>query len=373
MIYFDNAATSFPKPPSVIEAVTKALTSFGNPARGAHRFSLQAGRMIVEARMALAAFFGSSHSERVVFTKNITESLNLVLSGIQGHIITSQGEHNSVLRPLHRRGNYTAVPLDALGQVTVQAIKDAYTKDTTAIVLAHASNVTGNIAPIEDIGAFCKEKDLLFVLDTAQTAGLIPIDMKTLCIDALCFTGHKSLLGPQGIGGVLLSERFTPSPMIVGGTGSHSFDLNQPESMPDFLEAGTLNSPGILGLLAGIHYVQSQGMDVLLAQSNRLAELFLAGVKTLPGNRLYGNYTTKERMPIVTVNFASFPSEEIAFALEENYGIAVRAGIHCAPLLHAHFGTMEQGALRFSSSHTNTTKEVATAIAGLQNILATLV
>ncbi len=366
MIYFDHAATSYPKPNKVIEAVTYGLSHFGNPSRGAYSLALDANRAVFEARQTIAGFFGSSDPERVVFTKNVTEALNIAIGSVNGHIVSSQGEHNSVLRPLHHRGNTTFVPVDDKGRVSLLALEGAIEKDTTAIVVAHGSNLTGNVVDIKALGALCQRHNLLLIVDAAQTAGLLPIDIKECFIDALCFTGHKSLLGPQGTGGLVLSRRFTPRPMITGGTGSHSFEPTQPAMLPDLLEAGTLNSPGIAGLLAGVEYIMEKGPLNLLAKANALTSFFIKGVKAIGGFTIYGDDTAPVRMPIAAVNYKNIPSDEVANFLEEEYHIALRPGIHCAPLLHKAFGTTKQGAVRFSFSHTNTKDEVALALEGLK-------
>ena len=366
MIYFDHAATSYPKPQGVIEAVSHGLTHFGNPSRGAYPLALDANRAIVEARLVVAGFFGADQPERVIFTKNVTEALNLAINSVKGHIVSTQGEHNSVLRPLHHRGNITLVPVDERGCVSLSALEGAIEKDTAAIVLAHGSNVTGNVVDLKAIGALCQRHRLLFIVDAAQTAGLLPIDVKECFIDALCFTGHKSLYGPQGTGGMVLSLAFTPSPLITGGTGSHSFEVNQPTMLPDLLEAGTLNGPGILGLLAGVNYVIDEDPQKLLTKANELAMTFYQGLKSLGGFTFYGDYTAPVRMPIVTINFKALSSDEVANFLEEEFHIALRSGIHCAPLLHKAFGTTKQGAARFSFSAGNSQKEVALALDGLK-------
>ncbi|MDL2253538.1 aminotransferase class V-fold PLP-dependent enzyme [Ruminococcaceae bacterium OttesenSCG-928-I18] len=357
MPYFDNAATSLPKPAAVSEAVQTALQTFGNPSRSAHAEAMAAGHMLAEARDEIAAFFGCRNAERVVFTKNVTEALNIAIQGLDGHIVTSEAEHNSVLRPVHHKGDYTFTRVDEKGRVHTGAIKKAVTPKTVAIVLAHASNLTGNPVPVGDIGAFCRENGLLFIVDAAQTAGLYPIDMEALCIDALCFTGHKSLYGPQGTGGLCLGERYDPRPLMQGGSGSRSFELEHPDFLPDRLEAGTLNGHGIAGLLAGVRYLREKG-QAPLKEARRLEKLFYGLVAEIPGIELYGDYEMQGRAPIVSLNLEGYSSGELAAVLSDEYEIAVRSGIHCAPLLHRRFGTEKRGAVRFSFSHFNTEQEV---------------
>ncbi len=370
MIYFDNAATSWPKPPQVAQAVLEAIDSFGNPSRSAHPYALAAGRTVEYARDEIAGFF-HCQADNVAFTKNATEALNIAIQSLEGHIVATMAEHNSVLRPVHLK-NHSLAAVDERGRVTLAAIKSEIRQDTAAVVVGHGSNLTGNIAPLAEIGAFCREKGLLFIVDAAQTAGLLPIDMAELAIDALCFTGHKSLYGLQGTGGICLSSRFRPKALLTGGSGSRSFDPVHPADMPDLLEAGTLNSHGIAGLLAGLRYVKAQGPSALLAQARGPACRFYQGLRKMAeaGEAItfYGDYETTDRLPIVTLNLGSRDSGTVAATLAAKYGIALRAGIHCAPLLHRHFGTVKQGALRFSLSHFNTEAEVDAALAAFKEI-----
>lgn len=369
MIYLDNAATTFPKPPGVAEAMVAALGSFGNPSRSAHEAALAAGRCVEGLRFKIASFFHCSRPERVVFTKNVTEALNLAIASIRGHIVTTEAEHNSVLRPVHRHGDYSVIPVDGRGLYTAEDVARACRKNTAAVVVAQASNLTGNLAPLAGIGRLCREHGLLLIVDAAQTAGLLDIDSEEAGIDALCFTGHKSLYGPQGTGGLILSERFTPDPWLVGGSGSHSFEPTQPEQLPDRLEAGTLNGHGLAGLAAGLDYVRERGPAVLLAEADRLARLFHRELSQMGRVTFYGDYQAGVRMPIVTVNVADLPSEEVAAALAEDHDIAVRAGAHCAPLLHRRFGTEKRGAVRFSFSHFNSERDVQTVVEALTGLI----
>ncbi len=368
MIYLDNAATSFPKPRRVVDAVRQALSTFGSPSRGAHGFSLAATRAVESARANIARLFNCPDPARIAFAKNVTEALNLAISSVDGHIVSSEAEHNSVLRPLFRRGNLGFVPLDDSGRYSLDDVKRACRPDTAAVVLAHASNLTGNLAPVEAIGRFCRERGLLFILDAAQTAGLIDIDMEALGLDALCFTGHKSLCGPQGTGGICLGARFRPRPLMTGGSGSRSFETVQPEELPDLLEAGTQNAHGLAGLAAGVEYVLEKTPAGLWAGADRLARAFHRRLAASPGIVFYGDYAEGIRMPIVTLNIGDLPSGEVAGELWERHGIAVRSGAHCAPLLHRRFGTAGQGAVRFSFSHRNTDAEMAEAAGAVEGI-----
>ena len=369
MPYFDNAATTLPKPRAVLDAVQLALETFGNPSRSAHSAALSAARTLLAAREELAALFACPAPEQVIFTKNVTEALNIAIQNLKGHIVTGEAEHNSVLRPVFRRGNCSIVAADEKGRVALEDIFAACTKDTTAIVLAHASNLTGNSVDIAEVGAFCRERNLFFVVDAAQTAGLFPIDMGAMGIDALCFTGHKSLYGPQGTGGLCLSDRFSPEPLITGGSGSKSFSPTQPEFLPDHLEAGTLNGHGIAGLLAGVRYLREKG-DAPFKEADRLARLFHALARDIPGIVFYGDYEMPLRAPVVALNLPGYSSGEVAGLLAERYEIAVRSGIHCSPLLHKRFGTEQRGSVRFSFSHFNTETEVCGAVDALRAIAA---
>ena len=370
MIYFDNAATSFPKPDTVRDAVCRAIDSFANPSRGSHELSLNALRCVEYTRTQVARLFGCPDSQRIAFTSNVTEALNIAIRSIRGHIVTTEAEHNSVLRPVFRSKNFTVAKVDRLGRYSAEDIARALRPDTKAVVVGHASNVTGTIAPVAAIGRLCRERGIVFIVDAAQTAGLLDIDMVESNIDALCFTGHKSLYGLQGTGGLCLGARFTPDPLVVGGSGSHSFDPEQPTEMPTRLEAGTLNSHGIAALSAGIHYVNEMGTERLLATASKLARRFYNEVAGLDGITFLGDCEADARMPIVTLNVGSLPSSDVADILAEEYDIAVRAGAHCAPLLHKAFGTVEFGAVRFSFSHFNTIDEVTLAIESIRRLSA---
>ncbi len=364
MIYFDNAATSFPKPASVIAAIIDALNNFGNAGRASHPYSLIASRTIEEARSRLALLFHCPRPERIAFTKNATEAINFAVHALDGHLVTTAAEHNALLRPLYHRGNFAIAPIDEQGLFGVENIARQCRSDTRAILVSHASNLTGNIAPLEAIGRFCRERGILFVVDAAQTAGLFDIDMEKLGIDALCFTGHKALYGPQGTGGIAMSERFQPRPLLFGG-GGNSFNHEQPPQLPDVLEVGTQNAHGIAGLLAGVRYVQEEAPAKLLARANALAKRFIDGVGRIEGVTLYGDLNAPDRAPVVALNVGRRDSSEVAEELETRYGIAVRPGMHCAPLLHKKFITDRQGAVRFSFSHFNSEAEIDLALKAL--------
>ena len=376
MIYLDNAATTLRKPPQVISAVVEAMQTLGNAARGAHENSLQASRMIYDTRCALARLFGFSHPERVIFTANATESLNLALNGLFSpgdHVITTDLEHNSVLRPLYRlenRGIITLdfVPADRLGNPDYSAFEDLIRPNTRAIVTTHASNLTGNLVDLARVSAIAKSHGLLLVVDASQTAGSIPISMEQLRIDLLCFTGHKGLMGPQGTGGLCVSPGVTLRPWKVGGSGVHSYSRSQPEDYPTCLEAGTLNGHGIAGLSAAVDFLLETGLDAIARRERELTFRFYRGVKDIPGVTVYGDFSQPQRAAIVALNLENEDSGQVADALMEDFGIAVRSGAHCPPRMHQALGTRNQGAVRFSFSWFTTEAEIDAAVAALAQL-----
>lgn len=369
MIYMDNAATTLKKPQEVIDAVVQAMTSMGNAGRGANEAALGAARMIYTAREKLCHFFGGDQPSRLVFTNNSTESLNVSLKGLLNpgnHVITTVLEHNSVLRPLYQLQEtgveLTVIDCDEKGNIDLRDIENAIRKNTRMIVCTNGSNLTGNYIPLEPIGELAHRHGLLFVVDASQTAGVFPIDVKKMQIDVLCFTGHKGMLGPQGTGGMYVSEGVEIRPFKAGGTGVQTFSKTQPEEMPVRLEAGTLNGHGIAGLLAGVEYLEKTGIDTIRAREQMLMRKFYDGIKAIPGLTFYGDFDQKERCPIVTFNIGDYDSGEVSDALLMDYEISTRPGGHCAPLLHEAFGTVKQGAVRFSFSHYNTEEEIDAAI-----------
>ncbi|HZK84070.1 MAG TPA: aminotransferase class V-fold PLP-dependent enzyme [Desulfosporosinus sp.] len=365
MIYLDNAATTLKKPDSVKKAVLQAMDSFGNASRGAHKPALDALRGMMEARIALASLFGLSDDPmRIVFTPNATVALNIAITSVKGHIVTTAVEHNSVLRPIYRRKNYTIIPCDSKGCISIDAISSAIRPDTGAVVLTHASNVTGNVLDLQSIGELCATRGVLFIVDAAQSAGLLSIDMKN--ISALCFTGHKSLFGPQGTGGLCLGADYMPEPLYVGGSGHHSFDHKHPFQLPDALEAGTQNAHGIAGLLAGVQYIQSVGLSSIHNKADGLARLFAHLLADIPRVTLYGDLAAPLRTPVVSLNIEGYDSGQVAYLLFEKYGIAVRAGAHCAPLMHDALNI--SGSVRFSFSHFNTLEETQLVVDAVRTL-----
>lgn len=368
MIYLDNAATTLIKPDCVKKAVLHAMDSFGNASRGAHAPALDALRCLMETRMALASLFGINDPMRVIFTPNATGALNIAIAGIQGHIVTTAVEHNSVLRPIYRQDNYTIIPCDSKGCISTDDISSAIRPDTGAVVLTHASNVTGNVFDIQSIGKLCAERGVHFIVDASQSAGLLPIEMKN--ISALCFTGHKSLFGPQGTGGLCLGESYIPESIYVGGSGHHSFDHKHPCQLPDALEAGTQNAHGIAGLLAGVQYIQSIGQSIIHSNADELARFFALSLADTPGITLYGDLDAPLRTPVVSLNIEGYDSSQAAYLLFEKHGIAVRAGVHCAPLMLDSLNL--SGSVRFSFSHFNTQEETQIVIDAVRSLSRTI-
>ena len=380
MIYLDNGATTLQKPECVREALLEAMASMGNSGRGVHDASLYAGRIIYRARESLAELLGAAAPEQVVFTANATESLNLVLGGLFGlgdHVITTVCEHNSVLRPLYRLqgvelsvlpGKAEAGEERQAGILAYDELESLLRPNTKALIITHASNLTGNITDLERAAAFAKKHSLLLIVDAAQTAGAVPMDMERMGIDVLCFTGHKGLYGPQGTGGVCVRPGLSIRPLKVGGSGIHSFDREHPSEMPAALEAGTLNGHGIAGLGAAARWLLEIGVEQIRAREQALLRRFVDGVKEVEGVTLYGNPDLDRRTGIQSLNIRDYDSARVADWLYEDYGIAVRGGAHCAPLMHEALGTREQGAVRFSFSYFNTEAEADEAAAAVREL-----
>ena len=375
MIYFDNAATTLRKPECVVRAVTEAMCSLGNPGRGIHSGALSASRTVYETRTALARLFGAEGPERIAFTANSTEALNIAIKGLLepgNHVITTALEHNSVLRPLYEledRGvDLTVIPADPLGNIRYEDIEKAVRPNTRAVVTTHGSNLTGNLLDIGRIGAMALKHGLTYIVDASQTAGVFPIDVQTMHIDILCFTGHKGLLGPQGTGGIYVREGVEVRPLLSGGSGVQTYLRSHPPQMPTALEAGTLNSHGIAGLGAAVRYLEETGLDTIRARELELMRAFYEGVRQIPGITVYGDLTALERCPIVALNVRDYDSGEVSDVLSERYGIATRPGAHCTPLMHQALGTVEQGAVRFSFSHYDTEEEIDIAVSALREL-----
>ena len=376
MIYLDNAATTQKKPPQVLEAVMQALQSMGNSSRGTHGGALKSARSVFSCRANLAQLFHAPGPEHVIFTTNATEALNIAINGLfrkGDHVITTALEHNSVLRPLFRLEDegmieLSVVPADKFGCVDYADFSRLIRPNTRAIVCTHASNLTGNALDLMRIGAIAQENGLLLVVDSSQSAGVLPIDMEAMHISVLCFTGHKGLMGPQGTGGLCVAEGVEIRPFKVGGSGVQSYSRAHPEEMPTRLEAGTLNGHGIAGLGAGVEFLLETGVATIHAREVELAKRFYEGVKEIPGITLYGDFSNWNRTAVVTLNIGDYDSGEVSDALWEDYEIATRPGAHCAPLMHMALGTVEQGAVRFSFSWFNTEEEVDAAINAIKEL-----
>jgi len=374
VIYLDNAATTMRKPDGVITAVVKAMESMGNSSRGTHEGALDAARSVYRTRVKLGRMFGCD-AERVVFTCNSTEALNIAISGTidsGDHVITTDLEHNSVLRPLYRleaeKGvELSFVPADKQGNVNYDDFERLMKPNTRAIVCTHASNLTGNHIDIQRVGKIAHSHGALLIVDASQTAGAFPIDIKEMGVDVLCFTGHKSLMGPQGTGGLCVGEGVEIRPFKVGGSGVQSYSKTQPTEYPTRLEAGTLNGHGIAGLGAALDFIEEVGMDVIFEKEHQLMTRFYQGVRAIDGVTVYGDFSRK-RSPVVALNIKDYDSSAVSDEFSEYYGIATRPGAHCAPRMHMALGTKEQGAVRFSFGYFNTEGEVDEAVKAVREI-----
>lgn len=377
MIYLDNAATTMHKPQTVIDAVVQAMCSLGNAGRGATSGALDAARTIHGCRAKLARLLGCPRADHVCLTPNSTAALNTVINGVVrpgDRVVTTVLEHNSVLRPLNRLAAEQGVTVehagcDANGALDYDELEQLVTPGTRAVVVTHASNVTGNAVDVSRVSAIAHAAGALVIVDASQSAGTAKIDMDAMGLDVVCFTGHKGLMGPQGTGGLAVAEGIDVAPWAMGGTGVHSFDELQPLEWPTRLEAGTLNGHGIAGLSAGLDFIEAQGgVEAIAAHERSLAERFLDGVREIPGIALYGAFDQPARSAIVSLNVGDIDSAEISDALMQGWGIATRPGAHCAPLMHRALGTERQGVVRFSFGYFNTDEEVDTAIDALRDL-----
>lgn len=391
-IYLDNASTTFPKPREVAEAVYQYMTGVGsNIGRGGYTSAYAAEEAVFSTRQLLCDFFGGEDAKNVVFTKNVTESLNVFIRGLLhsgDHVLVSAMEHNAVMRPLQLLGrelepgeeapadaiSFTRIPCDREGNLQLEYLPKLVQPRTKAIIMTHASNVCGTLLPIDKVGEFCQQRGIFFIVDSAQSAGIFPINMQQLHIDALAFTGHKGLLGPQGIGGFILREHLVKQvePLLVGGTGSMSHTERTPQFMPDKFEAGTLNLPGIMGLAAGVTWLKQQGLDRLREHEQALTEQLLAGLQALEQQgllRIVGRKNLTQRTSVVSIAGTQLDIAMLAHKLNAEYGIATRVGLHCAPNAHKALGTYPTGTLRFSMGWHNTETEIATALNALKEVL----
>jgi len=370
MIYLDNAATSFPKPPEVWQALEDHwFHKGGNPGRSGHRLSLEAGRIVTEARESLAELFHGEKSEQVVFAANATDAINMAFRGVLkpgDHVITTSMEHNSVIRPLRdfeqKGGQLTIISCNREGFVDLEILRKKIKKETKLVVVSHVSNLTGTIQPVEEIGRLCREKGVLFMVDAAQSAGTLPIDVQKAGISLLAFTGHKGLFGPQGTGGLYVHPCLDMEPYRFGGTGSRSDSQYHPDFMPDRLEAGTLNAFGLSGLLAGVRFIQETGLDTIKEREAFLTRRLVDGLRKIDGVEVYGPQAHEKRSCVVSFNISGLDGAEVAFVLDDQFDIMTRPGIHCAPLAHETIGTFPMGAIRMSVGYFNTESDIDRAL-----------
>lgn len=379
-IYFDNGSTSWPKAPGVAEAMSELLTRGAfNINRGNYEGAYEVEGIVLETREKLAKMFHCKDSKRVLFSPGITHSLNYFIKGFLkagDHVIVSGIEHNAVMRPLHQMEacgvTYDIAATAEDGSVTAEAVESLVKPKTKAVIISHASNVCGTVLPIEAIGQVCKKHDLFFVVDSAQSAGTIQIDMEKCGIDFLAFTGHKGLLGPQGIGGFLISEKLDEQmvPYIAGGTGSQSDSLDMPMNLPDKYESGTMNLPGIIGLHAALSYIEETGIEYIHDKKMELTAYFLEKLREFPNIRVVGKQDVQDRVAVVSLDFQGEDNAIIAFELEQNYGIMTRVGLHCAPIAHQSLHTYPQGTVRFAFSASNTKEEIDRCIDGFRELFS---
>jgi len=378
ILYFDNAATTWPKPQGMLEAMIRYQeTVGGSPGRSAHRLSIEAARIVYDTREAAAELFGINDPFRIAFTKNATEGLNIAIQGLLkpgDHCITSGMEHNSVMRPLRAmeaRGiDLSVVPCRADGTLDPSDVEAAIRPQTRLIALIHASNITGTLMPIREAGALARQHGIPFLVDAAQTAGALPLDVEAMNIDLLAFTGHKSLFGPQGTGGLYIRKGLDEQipPLMMGGTGSRSEFEEQPDFMPDKYESGTQNAIGLAGLGAGIGFIRAEEIDAIREKEMILTKAFMEGAGALKGIHLYGPLDVGKRTAVVSFNIDGMVPSETAMRLDEDYGILCRPGLHCAPLAHRTVGTFPQGTVRFSFGYYNTLDQVQKALKALEEI-----
>jgi cysteine desulfurase / selenocysteine lyase len=379
MIYFDNAATTWPKPSCVPDALVQFFHETGaNPGRSGHRLSVKAARVVYDAREAVAELFNAPDPFRVVFSHNATAALNQAIHGLLrpgDHVITSSVEHNSVMRPLRvqeERGvRISVVPCAPDGQLEPEKIEQAIQPNTTLIALTHASNVTGTILPVDQVGQIARQNGVLLLCDAAQTAGVYPIDMQAGAIDLLAFTGHKGLYGPTGTGGLVLGERVDLGrlePLMQGGTGSRSEQERQPDFLPDRYESGTCNAAGLAGLGAGVRWLMERGVEAVWSHEAGLCERLLEGLADIRGVTIYGPLDPAARTAVVSFNIAGVEPSEAGLTLDEEYGILCRVGLHCAPAAHHTIGSFPRGAVRFSLGAFNTLSEVETGLKAVSAI-----
>lgn len=379
-VYLDNGATSYPKAPNVAESMSNYILNIGtNVNRSAYNLAYETEDKVFETRELLCELFNFNKPENVVFTKNITESMNVLIKGLleeNDHVIVSSMEHNAVMRPLNSfkdKIEYTRIQCNHLGELHIEDVKKAIKPNTQLIIMSHASNVCGTILDLEKVGQICKENNIFFIIDCAQTAGFLDLDFNTLHADAIGFTGHKSLLGPQGIGGFIINDKINNEvkPLIYGGTGSLSDSEMQPEYMPDKFEAGTLNIPGIYGLNTALKYLLDYGIQNIKEEEISLLDQFLESLLNIDGIKIIGKKDTHNRTGLLSVDFINNDNGIIAHELSKEYGIMTRSGLHCSPSAHKTLGTFPNGTVRFSLSHFNTLEEIDYTIDSINKIINT--
>lgn len=376
-VYLDNAATTFPKPESVYKSIDFALREIGvGPGRGGYRRGLDASRLVLEARELLASFFGIIDSSRLVFTHSATEGLNIAVNGLlkQGdHVVSTTMEHNSLVRPLHlaqsRGVEITWVQADTDGFVHPSQIAAAIRPETKLIAVSHCSNVSGTIQPIGEIGTIARNAGVFFLVDAAQSAGYVPIDVEEQRIDLLAVPGHKGLLGPQGTGLLYVADHVKLLPFLVGGTGTLSSDAAQPEAMPEKFESGTLNTPGIAGLKAGVEFILTTGLDVIRAKESGLASLLIEGLKQFPDVRIFVAGKPDVRGGVVSFIVEGMDPATIGYRLDKEFDISVRVGLHCAPMAHKTIGTYPAGTVRVSPGFFNTETDITFLLEAIRSII----
>jgi len=377
MIYLDNAASSWPKPPAVAEKMEECIRQYAaNPGRGTHALAMKASRVLFEARRKIAKLFGVKNPDNVVFTKNATEALNLGIKGLLkpgDHVVTTSLEHNSVRRPLeflkHMDVEVTYVPADEQGRIHAEAVREAMRETTRLVVVTHGSNLTGTLVPIEAIGAVVREFGAVFMVDVCQTAGVYPIDVERMNIGLLAFTGHKGLYGPQGTGGLYIAPEIDLEPLMQGGTGGYSELIEMPQTRPDRYEAGTPNTVGVAGLLAGVTFIEETGIEAIRAHEEALTERLHRGLLEIPGVTVYGPPLGEARVPIVAFAVTGFESHEVGFILDRHYQICTRSGLHCTPLAHDTLGTTTTGLIRVSLGYFNTEHHIDTLLQAIREIV----
>lgn len=378
-VYLDNASTSFPKPKSVSDSIYNYLTNIGgNPGRANHSNALESNRYLFLARETIANFFNFHKIENVIFTNNITSSLNILINGILkpgDHMITSSMEHNSVIRPLYNLKENIGIDLEIVsaksnGILDVNSISKAIKPNTKLIVITHASNITGSIQPIQRIGELCKKNNIFFILDSAQSAGVLEVDFKKFNLNALAFTGHKSLLGPQGIGGFIIDDELNKicNPYILGGTGSLSHSLTQPDFLPDKFESGTLNIPGIIGLYEGIKFIEKEGLNTIYEHNSYLRSYLINEISNINNFNIYGDLDPANGTSCVSITHNNLDVSELSYILDSDFGISNRSGLHCAPLAHQTIGTYPNGTVRLSLGYFNTLDEIKYTVDSLNKI-----